>query len=51
MLQYLGTLKKTERDPKYLPSVEQVPCAGEDVKLPRHLDVHLPVGHGGTCWK
>lgn len=42
-LQYMGTLKKTERDPALLPSVEPVPCADETVKAPRHLDVHLPV--------
>lgn len=42
-LQYMGTLKATERNPALLPFVEPVPCADESVKAPRHLDVHLPV--------
>lgn len=41
-LQYMGTLKPSERDPSLIPFVEPVPCADESVKTPRHLDVHLP---------
>lgn len=40
-LQYLGTLDKVERDPEFLPKMEAVPWV--DIKLPRHIDVHLEV--------
>lgn len=42
-LQYMGTIKPSERDPALLPTVEAVPVADETVTAPRHLDVHLPV--------
>ncbi|CAN0420806.1 unnamed protein product [Hapterophycus canaliculatus] len=41
-LQYMGTIKPSERDPSLVPSVEPVPAADATVKTPRHLDVHLP---------
>lgn len=42
-LQYMGTIKPSERDPALLPYVEAVPAADATVATPRHLDVHLPV--------
>lgn len=42
-LQYMGTIKPSERDPSLLPTVEAVPVADATVTAPRHLDVHLPV--------
>ena len=42
-LQYMGTIKPSERDPSLLPTVEAVPVADAAVTAPRHLDVHLPV--------
>lgn len=42
-LQYMGTIKPSERDPSLLPTVESVPVADATVTAPRHLDVHLPV--------
>eukprot|EP00903_Cladosiphon_okamuranus_P006624 g6470.t1 len=41
-LQYMGTIKPSERDPSLLPTVEAVPVADATVTSPRHLDVHLP---------
>lgn len=42
-LQYMGTIKPSERDPSLLPTVEAVPVADAAITAPRHLDVHLPV--------
>eukprot|EP00752_Nemacystus_decipiens_P009435 g8434.t1 len=41
-LQYMGTIKSSERDPSLLPTVEAVPVADAAVTATRHLDVHLP---------
>lgn len=42
-LQYLGTLKPTQREENLLPVAEAVPSAPDTVNLPKHLDIHLPV--------